>query len=281
MIVSDVKQLFSISTPVTTKGVSALHFLISSFLLTTVVALFSIALHTQPIATATPIQTTSPVIVTKTITPEPASAATAPAATRSAPIQVVENCTPTEASPAPSALNLLNLPDGLTNITEAPALYKIFGNTATQIRSQIRACAPHSDTGEVFAGETSYTLTWQYVALTADNGLCTISHLKIGLHVSMSLPAWSPSAQTTNGLASQWQNFIRSLTTHENGHVSLNTQYAGQLLNDLQNTPAVDCGTLNATVQTKARTALANLDAANVTLDSQTDHGATQGAILP
>lgn len=281
MMLSGIKQLFSVHTSVATKGVSALHLFVSSFLLTMALAVFTVAIHMQPTAIAAPVQSAA-VVETKATTPMPTTTPSSPAPTTTAQTSAaVENCTPAGKSSLPSALNLSTMSDGLTNIIDTPSTYKIFGNTATQIRNQLRSCAPSNGSGEVFAGETGYTLTWQYAATTTDGGLCTLSRLKIGLHVTMSLPAWSPSAQATSGLANQWKNFISNLNIHENGHVALDTQYANQLLSDLQSMPAADCATLNAAVQTKATTTLANLDTANATYDNQTNHGATQGAILP
>lgn len=221
----------------------------------------SVAAPAPDIATPTPEITVAP-------TPEPTAAS-------------VQNCTPANANARPSAINLSSAPQGMSQVIDTPTYYQIFGNTAAQIQTQLRSCAPLRSDGEAFAGETAYTLTWQYASTNIGDGLCTISNVKIGLHVTMSLPKWSPTTQATSGLATKWQNFISNLSLHENGHATLSTQHANQLLNDLQDHPPTDCATLNTSAQTKAHATLDSLNAANEEYDNHTNHGATQGAILP
>jgi predicted secreted Zn-dependent protease len=284
MISFDFKQLFAVQPQKPRVGVRVSHLWISSVILMILVATFTLVVRLQSTASATPVTTkNSPVAkadpsVTETTKP---TAVTPSVATSSATTIKPADCLPAVASAQPTAINLSGAVNGLTQLIEAPRYYQIFGDTPVQIHDQLRSCAPHTSDGEAFAGETDYTLTWQYKTTATGNGLCTLDDIKIGLHVTMDLPSWAPTSQAMESLSTKWGVFISSLIHHENGHAALDAQYAAQLLSELQNHPATDCAALSIAVQAKASNVLANLNAANSTYDAHTNHGATQGAILP
>lgn len=196
---------------------------------------------------------------------------------------VVTNCTPYAGPSLPTALSLSANPDGLTTQVDSPSTYQIYGNTPATLRSQIRQCASKSDgsDGAVFTAQTTYKLTWQYNYVIVGEGTCKITHAKVGIHVMQIMPLWQPSTAAQAGLSSQWQSFMSSLTTHENGHTALDVQYAQTLLDDLNSFPATSCGQLAQSVKHLTDSDVATLNQANDNYDSSTNHGATQGAILP
>ena len=278
MISSMIKQLYSQTR---TTGTPVLYLLISSIVLATLFVSLTLAIRLQPVAAAAPllVKTSSAVVkpsveVSHPATPEPTATAAPQAA---AP----QNCIPTDTYAKPTAINMLTASEGLSQVIDTPAYYQIFGNTSGQIQTQLQKCAPRSTNGEAFAGEASYALSWQYTSNNTSGGLCIPANIRVGLHVNMILPKWSPTDQATTDLAGKWQSFINNLTLHENGHVIRDVQYANQLLRNLQNHPATDCAALTAQIQAEANATLADLDAANADYDSHTNHGATQGAILP
>lgn len=181
---------------------------------------------------------------------------------------------------APSQLNLLSAPLGLTQVVDATTYYQVNGYNAAQVRSQLQQCAPSAGgSGVEFAAETGYALSWQYDTVSA-GGLCSIANAKVGLHLNMILPSWQATAAGA-GYAGVWQQFASSLATHENGHAALDQQFAARLLLSLQTTPPGDCGSLGSIVQARLNADVAALDAANNTYDAATNHGATQGAVIP
>ena len=216
--------------------------------------------------------------------PAPASTP-APVATPSVQVAATQNCVPDTAYSLPSPLNLASSANGLTQVVDPAVYYQIYGNSSAQIHSQVQRCAPGpsatSSAGADFAAETSYNLVWQYSSTDNGTGLCNISNAKVGLHINMVLPQWQPTASATAGLAGSWQGFASGLLVHENGHVAIDEQYAGQLLNDLQDYPPAPCASIGAAIQAKLNADVAALNAANDAYDARTGHGVTQGAILP
>jgi predicted secreted Zn-dependent protease len=190
-------------------------------------------------------------------------------------------CTPAAYS-LPSAIDLTNQATGLTQTIDATAYYRIYGNTAAQIKTQLSQCPPiaASADGASFAAETGSKLNWQYSSTSDTSGMCRISNVKVGLHLNMILPAWQPTGDAATGLAANWQNLISSLTTHETGHVAMYQQYANQLLHDLQALPATNCTSIAASVDAVSAANIAALNTANAAYDTATNHGVTQGAVL-
>jgi len=192
----------------------------------------------------------------------------------------VQACAPMSDT-QPSAVELDGQPSGLSVVNDPAHTYQIYGNTADQIRNQIRECAPGSDGsgGAEFTGETSYTMSWQYDLEMSDE--CHVTNVKVGVHIETSLPAWQATGSVDTGLNTRWQNFMGALTTHEAGHAALDKLYAGRILNDLNSLPAMNCDHKDNIVKAVVNSEISELNQANNNYDLSTNHGATQGAILP
>ena len=194
---------------------------------------------------------------------------------------IIPGCTPISFG-NPSELGLTDAAAGLTIRNDQPTKYQVYGDSAGQLRTQIQHCGPHSvstaDAG--FTAQTAYTLSWQY-EVRQSGSQCSITDVKVGLHTSMALPFWQPTPAASDGLAGRWQRFDTSLQAHEQGHVGIDESYAAKLAASLQNISDTPCHTVTSTVRHTTDAATAALDQANDAYDASTDHGATQGAILP
>lgn len=193
----------------------------------------------------------------------------------------VPACAP-QTPQSPAALDLNAHGTGLSAVVDAPRLYTIHGYTGNDLRKQVEACAPHgSGSGSAeFTAETNYQLNWQY-DYSISGPVCVITTVKVGLHVDQDLPSWQVPSGANAQLQSQWKSFSAALQAHENGHVAIDTQYAQALLDDLRGFPPTDCADFSASVKHLTDTDVAVLNQANDNYDSSTNHGATQGAVLP
>ncbi|MGH7240945.1 MAG: DUF922 domain-containing protein, partial [Candidatus Saccharimonadales bacterium] len=126
-----------------------------------------------------------------------------------------------------------------------------------------------------------YRISWQYAYVHDSASMCHVVHAKVGVHVGQILPLWQPTATANAGLPGTWQAFMTALTAHENGHTALDVQYAQILLDNLSSFPPTACDQLPSAIQHLAHSDIGTLDQANDNYDSSTNHGATQGAILP
>lgn len=191
------------------------------------------------------------------------------------------DCIPATSYGIPSRLDLTAKADGLTVVKDSTMYYRIYGRSGGALRQQLARCAPATDgsAGGEYSGETGYSLTWQYAFLSGQNS-CRLTNIKVGLHLNMILPLWQGDALAADSLKTQWDNFAAGLQTHENGHVSINKQYAARLMNDLQSLQADNCTNLASLTQTTVANDTAAINQANGDYDAATNHGATQGAVL-
>lgn len=224
------------------------------------------------VAAAPTASKTVPSMLTTTPVPTPVSIVQ--------PVASFPNCTPLPFG-MPSQLSLADAAAGLHAQTDAPTQYQIYGNTASELRTQIQHCAPGASGSSAaeYTGQTSYNLSWQYAVSVSTS--CSAQDIKVGVHTATALPYWQPTGNATSGLAGRWQAFDASLRTHEQGHAVIDKAYAAKLLDDLNALGPVDCDSLTAAIRTIVNSDVAALNQANDTYDRQTDHGATQGAVLP
>lgn len=209
------------------------------------------------------------------------------------PVSPATNTSPPPSTPTPAscskdtsyikaaALSLDLTSPGLKQVIDPVHYYTVYGHTADQIRSQLNQCSAVSENGQTFDASTDWYINFQYLYSAPSGGLCTLNNIAVGVHVSQAMPAWQASDGDVSGLSTRWSSFIQNLTTHEQGHVNLDTQTAQTLLTGLQNFPATDCGSIVAAANAYGNSQLAALNQANINYDSQTNHGATQGAVFP
>lgn len=189
-------------------------------------------------------------------------------------------CTPDTLPLTPDALDLASAPVGLRQIATTH-YYHVYGYSAAQIRQQIRRCAPGSGDDAAFAGETSYDMNWRYDINDNGTGTCSLSNIKVGLHIQITMPLWRASASDTAGLAPTWGAFAAGLNTHEQGHVALDEQYASKTLASLRGLPTSNCAAIQQTANNVTNAMVSLLQHANANYDAATGHGRTQGAIIP
>lgn len=185
--------------------------------------------------------------------------------------------------PTPTTLDLDTAATGLTLVNADPAYYTVHGSTASQIQAQIRNCAPGSADGNTaeFTAQTAYNLNWQYGTTNIGNGKCSIDDVKVGVHTITALPQWQPSVEVSAGLASQWNAFMTALKIHEAGHNKLDILYGQRLVDSLNAVGTQNCTTIANTITSTIDSNVTELNTANDHYDTETDHGSTQGAILP
>lgn len=201
-------------------------------------------------------------------------AATTPAA---ANIDTPQSCVG-EPYRQPSDLPLSAAPNGLTTIVDEPTYYHVYATTLPGLRQAVEGCPLRQAAGE-FHAATTYKLNWSYTPAVTD-GTCHIENVKIGLHINQLMPAFSPGNAISPSVASTWDAYSQALKTHEDGHTALDIQYAERLAAALSGVGNMECGVLTRQVQTIVDSHLAMLNTANELYDSQTNHGATQGAAL-
>ena len=250
-------------------------------LVTVAMFLGAFTMVNQPSYVASPVPVVVPILNGTAPAAPVVETPAAPQAPKTSPVVAapIQKCTPPSFGAA-TKVDLNNKVAGLTEIIDNPTYYRVYGNTAAQIKTQLRECPAVSVDGASFAAATNGIITWQYDSTSQGNGLCVLSNVKVGLHTRMILPEWQATAKAANGLAAQWQGVINATVVHETEHVSIYQQHARQLLSNLEAMPATECASIDANVKAKTTAAIAALDAAQAGLDVHTNHGVAQGAML-
>lgn len=189
-------------------------------------------------------------------------------------------CMPAEPYSPPASLALER--PGLQQVIDPASTYTVYGYTAEQATSQIAHCTPVRSSGGVkgnFAADTAYALNWQF-NYVGSGGLCKLSDIRVGLHISQVFPSWQPEGNGNNVLASRWQKYIARLHAYETGHVQLDEASGAAVLADLQNLPPTDCNDIAKLANDKANADIHAYDLANANYDLSREFGAKQHLAL-
>lgn len=254
---------------------------VMTLLVLAICAAFSAVTPHQVQAQTTTLPTKAPVSKPTAVAAEPvpqdapadeSAPASARVASAAAPSQS-RACQPNYAYTAsPSPLEISSRTPGFHVSSEGPYYYLVFGNTRTEVSSQLYACGPRDD----FAGDASYSVNWTYALIRPEGSeLCVLTSVKVGLRTQTLLPSRDGSLP----LAAEWNAFSAGLAVHERGHVALSESYAARLYATLRNYPAGDCYTMSPGVETTAQGIVRELGSAHIRYDAATAHGATQGAV--
>ncbi|HET6925106.1 MAG TPA: DUF922 domain-containing protein [Candidatus Saccharimonadales bacterium] len=207
--------------------------------------------------------------------------------TKPAPVTVqpahavpVPACTPVTVA-MPGAVALQTGTRGVQIVADPVYYYKVYGTTVHQAAAETAACAPLAQGTREYTGYTAYTLNWRYTFTPTAGGSCAIGDAAVGLHIQTVVPDWADAQTAAVADQAAWRQFAQNLMNHEQGHGSLDRHFADELYAKLQTLSATDCATLSTQAASIARQYVADVAAANTNYDQMTDHGATQGAILP
>ncbi len=97
------------------------------------------------------------------------------------------------------------------------------------------------------------------------------------MHINQLMPQLSSPDPTLNAKLAV---FMENLRTHEQGHITIDSRHARQLTEALNELGPMSCSNIDAQARIIIATQLQLLREANDHYDIQTDHGATQGAVL-
>lgn len=188
-------------------------------------------------------------------------------------------CTSTRPYRAPAIVDLTVAHDGLTAIVDQPYTYTVSASSLAGLRSGITNCVPRAQVAGDYHAITSRQIAWSY-AFSQNSMQCTITNVRVGLHVTQLLPEFSPEPGTSQSVIDTWNTYHTNLVTHENGHVMAAKRYAAELLDRLNSLGTNDCATIKAQAKATVEIELNALNASDTDYDASTGHGATQGAVL-
>jgi predicted secreted Zn-dependent protease len=169
-------------------------------------------------------------------------------------------------------------PPGVVGSTEV-ASYDIHGRTAQELVAEMRKLGPKTAAGGVYFGETTSPMRWTWK--TRSSGVnCELASIQVFVRSEITLPRWTPPADTVPGLLAQWKEFLAGLETHEIGHKNISGRAARDILSKLQSLNTF-CSSVSAEAKRLTDGIVSASQMEQVKYDADTRHGATQGAVFP
>lgn len=187
-------------------------------------------------------------------------------------------CTVNRTYVSPATLDLSTANNGLTIARDALTSYSVRGQTIEELRANLINCASRKTVAGNYHAITARNISWAYEA-NQDGAVCRLSNIKVGLHLAQFMPSLH-TANVSSDVVAEWNTYQTNLTAHEEGHIDNAKQYAAQIFTDIENQTAPTCDGLQKQVALSINTDLTRLNNADELYDTQTNHGATQGAVL-
>lgn len=150
--------------------------------------------------------------------------------------------------------------------------YDISGSSEIELRQQLDLLSP---TGfDNFKGDstTNWNIYWNWGGYGTST--CDLNSAEVTYTVEVIMPRWTAPNNAPTELITKWNQYIKVLSEHEQGHVDF----------VVENYTIVEDAIKNATCDTAesvAQEALAVIRQHDIDYDAETDHGATQGARFP
>lgn len=159
--------------------------------------------------------------------------------------------------------------------------YEVTGADARALRRNLNQKTPVNIGGKRFDAKTDWNVSWRYQFETAD-GLCRIGATSTQVTSIITMPAWRNESAAPVTDAGRWNQYIESLTIHEEGHHRNALAAAEQIEKALPNLPPQpDCKQAGAAAEAKGHAVMDEIRVIDARYDAETRHGATQGAYFP
>jgi len=153
--------------------------------------------------------------------------------------------------------------------------YDVHGRTFEEVRADMHRLGPKID-GTSFVGETRSPMRWRWRTESIGGTGCSIREVTVLVNAQITLPRWTPPADTEPGLAAEWTRFIAALETHEAGHKDISAKAGREIIERVRGLSG-PCSQLGTRVNDVARVIVERAHEQQQVYDAQTRHGLTQG----
>jgi len=158
--------------------------------------------------------------------------------------------------------------------------YTVTGSSAAEIRDNLNRARP-SDKSRRHDAMTHWYVRWSY---PFDRGTdrCATGPIKVSVTVRTQMPEWAAPPDAPADLSQSWNQYLKSLRHHEDGHKNHGLLAARDVLEKLKRLDAKDtCDAMNIAANAAGNRILDEYREKDRAYDQRTRHGATQGAVFP
>jgi len=175
---------------------------------------------------------------------------------------------------APRNKALDSYPAGVIGRTSV-IYYDVHGRTFAELRADMRRLGPKIADSS-FVGETRSPMRWNWRTESIGASSCAIREVTLTVNAEITLPRWTPPADTEPGLAAEWTRFIAALETHEAGHKDISARAGRDIVERLRGLWGL-CSVISTRANDLAREIVDRSAAEQKAYDAATRHGLTQG----
>ncbi|WP_088891747.1 DUF922 domain-containing Zn-dependent protease [Leptolyngbya ohadii] len=193
------------------------------------------------------------------------------------PSQISPSFVPTPATEPLTSPPAISLP-----VSVRYDFYPIDGRTADELRSQMLEYSPVKDaSGNSFDALTHWHIQWNFRFNRTRNS-CSARAVNTRLDVTFTMPQWKAAQPISSALQSEWDEYMKALTLHEDGHKKNGVEAAQAVLQALKQLPPYsNCRDLEKAAQQTADRIITAHNQRDIDYDRATGHGRTQGAVFP
>lgn len=153
--------------------------------------------------------------------------------------------------------------------------YDVHGHTFEELRADMFRLGPKVD-GRTFVGETRSPMQWAWRTESSRSGTCSIRDVVVTVNAQITLPRWTPPADTEPGLVTEWKRFLTALEVHEAGHKDISAK-AGREIRERLRGLSEPCPLIGNRANEIARAIVERAYKEQAAYDATTRHGLTQG----
>src|SRR6266481_410974 len=121
---------------------------------------------------------------------------------------------------------------------------------------------------------TAWDIRWSFQTISSETE-CRLRSVEIRTTITITLPRWVPSSNAAPDLQQRWQNYLKALLKHEDGHrvlAQLAAAEVGKQVRSIKGAPS--CDALGESIKTKANATIAEYREKEAQYDRKTEHGA-------
>jgi predicted secreted Zn-dependent protease len=168
--------------------------------------------------------------------------------------------------------------DQALSISERQFYYTIQGTTASQLVAQIQQHGPLWSDGNRYEAMHTWKMHRTF-GVSQEGDRCVLSHPKIVVETSITMPQWQPPANASRELVANWQEYTTALKSHEDGHKDISLAAGQEILNVLEDLPSYpSCDEVRTAAKAAVATIMDRCSQAQMDYDQTTRHGVLQGA---
>jgi len=158
--------------------------------------------------------------------------------------------------------------------------YPVTGATTDEINASIQVQTPIVAGGRKYGAVTRNDFWTNYARVDSPSGGCEVRNVRVKLRTRIVLPSLQPGRRSA-AVQAEWGRYIRALHEHEMMHAQNGARTAQTVISRLFRFKSdLSCNEMGPMLDAAVNQLISNISVWDMRFDSETQHGATHGAVL-